>query len=521
MKKILLSIFLGLGLLTSCDMDKAPVGALDDQNALQSVNDFARFRNGIYNSIRSMNSGAYLYDSDIQSDQFIGLTTAGNRTGELNNGLLTPSSQDITPIYQAMYSRIQSVNYFLGVAEAAVATEGRFDEDQLVDMNRYIAEAKFARGYYYYWLMDRFCQDYTPDKADTPALGLQLVTKFEPTGDSSTYPGRSTFAETLKRINDDLTDAFNGLAAFEQVSNSALKPQSPYINTYIVRALQARIALATKDYPTAATKASEVINSGLYTLANLNNYIDMWTDNNNNEIIFKPFVDATESSAISSTAYGYISYQDDNTASYIPTMDVLFSYEWTITPEGAIEANDVRFDAFFKIWQLNFEGDLALGIVFFKYPGNAAIISGTDYRKTIPMPFRLSEQYLILAEASAATAGGETAANNALNTLRKNRIKGWTDQNYSGTALVNQIREERGKELIGEGFRLSDLRRWGLGFQRDGDYPLSPALEDFIVPLSLSCVYTANDYRYTWPIPTDEMEINPQLKGQQNPVYGD
>lgn len=58
MKKILLSIFLGLGLLTSCDMDKAPVGALDDQNALQSVNDFARFRNGIYNSIRSMNSGA-------------------------------------------------------------------------------------------------------------------------------------------------------------------------------------------------------------------------------------------------------------------------------------------------------------------------------------------------------------------------------------------------------------------------------------------------------------------------------
>ena len=355
MKKILLSIFLGLGLLTSCDMDKAPVGALDDQNALQSVNDFARFRNGIYNSIRSMNSGAYLYDSDIQSDQFIGLTTAGNRTGELNNGLLTPSSQDITPIYQAMYSRIQSVNYFLGVAEAAVATEGRFDEDQLVDMNRYIAEAKFARGYYYYWLMDRFCQDYTPDKADTPALGLQLVTKFEPTGDSSTYPGRSTFAETLKRINDDLTDAFNGLAAFEQVSNSALKPQSPYINTYIVRALQARIALATKDYPTAATKASEVINSGLYTLANLNNYIDMWTDNNNNEIIFKPFVDATESSAISSTAYGYISYQDDNTASYIPTMDVLFSYDWTITPEGAIEANDVRFDAFFNIWQLNFE----------------------------------------------------------------------------------------------------------------------------------------------------------------------
>lgn len=511
MKKIFLSLILGIGLLSSCSMDKAPAGSLNDQDALISVNDFQRFRNGIYSSVRSMNAGGYLYYSDIQSDQFMGLTTAGNRQGEFNNGLITPSSQDITPVYSGIYSRIASTNYFLGMAEAAVAEEGRFDESDLLVMNRFIAEAKFARGYYYYWLMDRFCQDYTPDKADTPALGLQLVTTFEPSGDASTYPARSTFAETLQRINDDLNDAYNGLAAYEQVDNTILAPESAYFNTLVVKSLKARIALATKDYPTAETLASEVIGSGVYALADCDNYIDMWTDNTSSELIFRPFVNAAESSAISSIAYGYISYQDENTASYIPTMDVLNSYV----------QGDVRFDAFFTVWALSFEGDIARAYVFFKYPGNASIVSGTDTRKTIPMPFRLSEQYLILAEA-AAEQGHTAAANSALNTLRKNRIPGWTDQNYSGNALINQVRDERGKELIGEGFRLSDLRRWGLGFSRDTSYDVSPAVEDFIVPLcgATSCTYVPYDYRYTWPIPTDEIEANPKLDGQQNPEYG-
>ena len=29
----------------------------------------------------------------------------------------------------------------------------------------------------------------------------------------------------------------------------------------------------------------------------------------------------------------------------------------------------------------------------------------------------------------------------------------------------------------------------------------------------------ANDYRMVWAIPQNEMDVNPQLKGQQNPGY--
>lgn len=133
-------------------------------------------------------------------------------------------------------------------------------------------------------------------------------------------------------------------------------------------------------------------------------------------------------------------------------------------------------------------------------------------------PFRLSEMYLILAEASYEN-GDEPTANSALNTLRSNRINRYAETTYTGLDLRDQIRTERAKELIGEGFRLSDLRRWKLGFTRDGSYPLNPVVTAIFNVVDMQVTYTSDDYRYVWPIPSTEIENNPQLKGQQNPGY--
>ena len=57
-KKYALAAVVAAGtLLTSCDMDLRPVGALDDQTAIQSVNDCLRFRNGLYSSLRGLTTG--------------------------------------------------------------------------------------------------------------------------------------------------------------------------------------------------------------------------------------------------------------------------------------------------------------------------------------------------------------------------------------------------------------------------------------------------------------------------------
>ena len=107
-----------------------------------------------------------------------------------------------------------------------------------------------------------------------------------------------------------------------------------------------------------------------------------------------------------------------------------------------------------------------------------------------------------------------------LNQLMGSRIAGFQNASYSdATILLNAIKDERHRELVGEGFRLTDLKRWGQGVKRensvqDKNLVLYPGAET-----TTALSKEANDYRMVWPIPKAEMDVNPQLKGQQNPGY--
>ena len=69
------------------------------------------------------------------------------------------------------------------------------------------------------------------------------------------------------------------------------------------------------------------------------------------------------------------------------------------------------------------------------------------------------------------------------------------------------------------GMRMSDIRRYGEGFQREPNHDENEDLNDIIVKQGRALKYTANDYRLTWPIPKAEIDANPHLAGQQNPGY--
>ena len=135
----------------------------------------------------------------------------------------------------------------------------------------------------------------------------------------------------------------------------------------------------------------------------------------------------------------------------------------------------------------------------------------------MPKLFRLSELYLIKAEA-AYELGDEGTANQALQDLRAQRMLTPPTESYSGTTLRDEIRLERTRELMGEGFRMSDLRRWNLPFHRVTGFP-GYNTDALIRDLDKNVAYTAGDHRYVWPIPQDEIETNPQIAGQQNPGY--
>jgi hypothetical protein len=184
---------------------------------------------------------------------------------------------------------------------------------------------------------------------------------------------------------------------------------------------------------------------------------------------------------------------------------------------------DIRFAAFFEPFMLSVStGAQGAVYMFDKYLGNPDLIKvlNVDQHYTNkPKPFRIAEQYLIAAEAYAglqdATTGGKY-----LNELKKNRIAGYVEKTFgSADLLLAEVQDERHRELVGEGFRLVDLKRWGQGVNRANAYQdpnliLMPGAEQ---TTALNKAY--DDFRMVWPIPKSETDVNPQIKKQQNPGY--
>ena len=139
------------------------------------------------------------------------------------------------------------------------------------------------------------------------------------------------------------------------------------------------------------------------------------------------------------------------------------------------------------------------GIIVKKY-SNQYNASDKDDIKVL----RLSEIYLVLAEAYYRQTN-EAGALQYLNELAQKRDTTFAGYNSTGVNLLNDITNERRKELAFEGNRFFDMNRLELDINRGLEYP-STAL---YIPFS--------DYRRILPIPLSEMDANPNIS--QNPGY--
>lgn len=517
MKKLLYPI-LALGLmLTSCDMDVTPPGQLTQDEAIQDLVGLAGFRTQTYNILRASTTGSWVTTPDLQADYYVGLRGNGGRSSREIQADYTSSSSELASLYQAVYSNMKQLNFGIAEGQKLIDNQVVTGED-ITTANLYIGEMKFTRAYLYYYLLDHYCQAYGSVPADQDGYGLQIVTTYDPGIPSSAYPGRSSVNAALKLINDDLADAYTAITAYEKIDNSACAPNSAYLNSATVRALQARVALYAHDWNNAYKYAKEVMDNPEFKLAEGDDYVNMWSTDASSELLFVPFANQSESANTASlfNEYNYISEfstDGEGRVNCIPTLTWLNAYD----------ENDIRFDAFFSGAVFNIEQQYTAAYYLNKYPGNPTLnTSESNAYKNKAKPFRLSEQYLIAAEA-AYEAGQPANALAALNDLRKARIAGYENQGLSGQALRDAIRQERAMELIGEGFRLTDLKRWGLGFTKDGSYVVlangTVNAADLFVTNDVTVVYTPYDYRYTWPIPYDEMQVAPALAGQQNPNW--
>ena len=514
MKKIyiLFTALLAMAGLGSCDMEKYPYNAVEENLYMKTVSDFEQARIGLYSNYRAITTGGYVLLPDIQCDDFNAVAGFSNTYGNHQRWDFQTTDGNIESVWSAYYSTIARCNFYLNNYDKVVSGEVLPDisDTDMTTISTYAAEAYFTRAFCYYMLTTYFCQAYDPNTAES-TLGLPITLVYAPTSNSSTYPGRSSLKVTYDQIISDLQNAAN-----LWTGNTWNKY---YISPYSIQALQARVALNMKDYPTAITASTSLINlsaqAGFGLVSDADTYAGIWNADNGEETIWQIFMKASSElgSATGSIFWGsyLINTPDKQIMDYIPSQSLVDLYD---------QENDIRFAAFFTPYHLTTStgtsGDI---FVFNKYPGNPGLgnLKVDEHYTNMSKPLRIAEQYLIAAEAYLES-GDEVNAANYLNQLRSARIIGYTNETFNNPAtLRTAIHDERHKELVGEGYRLNDLKRWGEGFNRTGTEQDAAVVQSGTSFTELNVA--ASNYRFTWPIPKAETDVNPQLQGQQNPGY--
>lgn len=496
--KIYLFLLASLFAATSCNLDKFPDNAIDTEHAMESVADCENFRSGLYAGMKYCFTGSYVYGPELQTDLYHAVLNFGGFGSALYTYSVLANESICRSAWFGLYSYIANANFLIEGTQKLLGN-GTLGDADAAKVWQYYGEACYVRAHMYYLLTQYFCEDYEPATAGE-VYGIPVVLKYAPTADATKYPARGTLAATYEQILADLGEA-------EKYITEPGKPNSAYITTDVVTALQARVALTMHDYNTAFNKAKSLIDDGVYPLmSDARAYAEGWVNDDLTETIWQPVM--TDQTDVGNSFSYFINNMTgtagDENPQFVPEDWVLRLYDRT---------NDIRYAAYFSERNIHMPvtGRLTLMV---KYPGNPKLYSGKSNYVNQPKVFRISEMYLIAAEAAANRPGQEAVASYYLNELKGKRIAGWYERSWSGQALTEEIQEERVRELFGEGHRMNDIKRWHIGFARSaGQDPtlLAPGAN------YVSLARRADDPFFLWPIPTDEVQANPQI--EQNPAY--
>lgn len=508
MKKIFKATFLlaAAAGLFSCSMDLRQPGAIDTENAMSSIQDAQNLRRGLYANFRGAAAGGFVTYSEIQSDLFQATSGYGNNYGSFFRWDFT--SSDEPGVWSSCYGVIANANFFIENAENILnGNSEEFSEEDRANLQLYLGEAYFFRAYFHYELAVRFCKPYgaatTSPETD---FGIPYVTVYHPTAERDNYPPRGTLAATYEHINEDLDVAESYITTTGSVG-------SMWLTQDAVDAFRSRVYLNMGDYSKVIEYAEPLVSSNRYPLVQTSSdFSAMWVNDSGSECIM--MLDASNESNNQPSSYDamYISYQASNSEyrpGYLPTqgvVDILLEFD-----------GDFRATQFLAQRLVTEPYGTATVYIMNKFPGNPALFSegmsdGQSNYLHKNKPFRIAEVYLNLAEAYAAS-NQNGLASNILNTLRAARISGYSPA-YSQSAVMDEIKDERARELIGEGFRLWDLKRWGDPVVRAAAQDPGIMINDAALTGTVS-----DDIRFLWPIPKAETDANPNIAGEQNPGY--
>jgi hypothetical protein len=427
--KSLLYNLLLLTLLISCRKFveiKSPPNAITRSNVFQDNSTAVSALTSIYSkmleSSGNLSSGSQSISliTGLSADELFNYSIIGDQSQFYNNGLLA-TNNTVQSVWSELYRYIYTSN---SIIEDLMISNGVSNSVK----QQLIGEAKFIRAFCHFYLVNLF--------GDIP---LVTTTDYRVNSAMPRTPQSKVYQQIIKDLEDakfQLSD--NYILGINVTSSERVRP-----NKWVACALLSRVYLYLGDWVNAEIQATAILNnSSLYSLAiDLN---DVFLKNSK-ETIWQmiPIVPGFNTFE----GMNLILYNNPSTGS---ANNVSIRGELL----NAFEINDKR--------RINWIKDTSFVSQLYSYPfkykvkGGASGLPITEYLCV----FRLSEQYLIRAEARAQQ-NNITGSKDDLNIIR-NRAGLANSSVNDKNALLMAIEHERQVELFAEwGHRWFDLRRIG------------------------------------------------------------
>jgi hypothetical protein len=486
-KKIpLILMIFQLLIILSCNdwLDLKPsTYIVDNGESIHSLSDVNGRLNGMYSSMRNYEYyGARMtYYGDATGEDMM----AQSNTKRVSNYYTFSFNENNAPstFWSRCYSIISNANLILQSIDNLM-NNPNYDKATIRD---YKGQALTIRALAYFDLTRLYGYPYLKDQGKS--YGVPIVDKPVP----NTYkPGRNSVEECYTFIIKDLNDAVNLL--LEKKNNGRF-------NKWAAMSLLSRAYLYKGDNENALKFAQETIAGAErngYRLWTSAEYKNIWVQEFGNEVLFE--LQFTVSENQSNEAIGYLVAPNGYD-------DIFLSDDWLVKLMGN-ETNDIRYQSVINNTTYNSRSGLRY---LWKYPVNEGETS-TGYHLANVKVLRLSETYLIAAEAAAKIGDNE----NAVRYLEPIVSRGNPDKTVVGTVVtLDRVLEERRKELVGEGHRFFDAIRNGKTITRSTDLGFQhlPTIQ----PGAWS--FDWNYYKVVFPIPQSERDANENIRDQQNPGY--